>query len=208
MSLIDSTYFVGDIALSNLDEIENTFQDSIDLYEKEILTDLLGYQLYNAFITGIGETTPAQIWLDLRDGAEFTFDFCGNTITKKWNGLINNDKISLIAYYVYYKHRYENLSTTTSINDVQGIPENASKVNDVRKMSYAWNNMMRLYGEFPIIIPFYNRHYVTYSWFDKYSDTYEYYTDEPSAYNFLNANRENYDNWIFDPKNRINEFGI
>jgi hypothetical protein len=114
MSLIDSTYFVGDIALPNLDEVPNTFQDTMDRYEEEILKKLLGYQLYNAFIAGIAvEPTPDQKWLDLRDGAEFTFDFCGETITQKWNGLINTDKVSLISYYVYYQHRYENISTTT-----------------------------------------------------------------------------------------------
>jgi hypothetical protein len=197
MSLIDNTYFVGDIALPNLGEVPNTFQDTMDRYEEESLKSLLGYQLYNAFIAGIAEETPDQKWLDLRDGVEFTFDFCGETITQKWNGLINAEKVSLISYYVYYQYRYENISTTTSINDVQGMPENATKVNDTRKMVYAWDKGLNLYGEI-----------ASWFFFSKYSNTYEFYTDEPSAYNFLNANRADYDNWVFTPLLRLNEFGI
>ena len=198
MSLINQSYFVGDIALPNLDEVSNSFQDTMDRYEEEILKSLLGYQLYKAFIAGIGEVTPDQKWIDLRDGGvEFTFDFCGETITQEWNGLINSDLVSLISYHVYYKYRYENLSTTTSINDVMGIAENATKVNDTRKMVYAWNRVLSLYGEIPI-----------FSGFTKYSDTYEYFTDEPSCFNFINANRADYDNWVFTPLLRLNEFGI
>ena len=198
MSIIDQSYFVGDIALPNLDEVANSFQESMDRYEEEILKSLLGYQLYKDFITGIGEATPDQKWVDLLDGGvEFTFDFCGETITQEWNGLINSDKVSLISYYVYYKYRYENLSTTTSINDVMGIAENATKVNDTRKMVYAWNRGLSLYGEVPMFSGFY-----------KYDATYEYYTDKPSCFNFLNANRTDYNNWVFNPLLRQNEFGI
>ena len=199
MSLIDNTYFVGDIALPNLDEVSNSFQATMNKYEEEVLKSLLGYTLYTEFIAALAGS-PAQKWIDLRDGAEFTFEFCGQTITKKWNGLINSDLISLISYYTYYKYRYENLSTTTSINDVQGIAENATKVNDTRKMVYAWNRGLSLYGETPVFDP---------EWgFNKYSTTYEYYTDEPSAFNFLNANRSDYSDWIFTPLNRHNEFGL
>jgi len=198
MSLIDQSYFVGDIALPNLDEVSNTIQDTIDRYEEECLKNLLGHQLYEAFILGLEEPSPDQEWIDLRDGKEFTFEVDGHTVTEKWNGLINNDRVSLISYYVYYKYRYENLSTTTSINDVQGIAENATKVNDTRKMVYAWNRGIELSGS---ITPWED-------YFYKYDDTYEFFNDLPSAYNFLNANRGDYPNWVFTPLLRYNEFGI
>jgi hypothetical protein len=197
MSLIDESYFVGDIALPNLEEIINTFKDNIERYEKEVLIDLLGRPLYNDFMAGLAAPTVEQKWIDLRDGADFTFEWCGHTVNEHWNGLINDDKVSVISYYIYYKHRYENLSTTTSINDVQGLPENATKVNDVRKMAYAWKQMLELYGELPC------------TWrFNKYDSTYWHYTDKPSAYNFLLANKDDYSNWLFEGKARLNEFGI
>jgi hypothetical protein len=185
-----------------LDEVINTFSGSITRYEEEVLKSLLGYQLYETFIAivDLGEPYPA-IWDDFINGAEFTFEFDGNTITQKWNGLVNTDLISVISYYVYYKYRYENLSTTTSINDVQGIAENAIKVNDTRKMVYAWNKGIELYGELYGRIPEWN-------FFNKYSSEYEFYNDKPSAFNFLNANRTDYPEWVFRPLKRLNEFGI
>lgn len=201
MSLIDNTYFVGDIALPNLDEVSNSFQVTMDRYEEKVLRSLLGHVLYTEYKIAVDAGEPyATKWDDFINGAVFTFEFCGQTITQKWNGLINSDLISLISYYTYYQYRYENLSTTTSINDVQGIAENATKVNDVRKMVYAWDEGLKLYGE----INNYHYKYI----FDKYSSTYEFFNDAPSAYNFLNAKRANYDDWIFSPLNRLNEFGI
>lgn len=195
MTLIDSSYFVGDIQLPNLDEIDNTFDDVIAKYEKEVLTKLLGYRLYNEFIAALGTETPDAKWIDLRDGATFQFDFCGNTIHREWNGLANEELISLIAYYVYYQYRNDTLGTTTSISDVIGIPENAEQINDSRKMTKAWNRGVNLYGLAP-------------KSFDSHSTTYNHYNDIASAYNFLLANQDDYTNWEFTPIYRLNEFGI
>lgn len=198
MSLIDESYFVNDIALPNLDRIENTWQDVMDRYEADILKDLLGYKLYKAFevVIAAGAPYPTE-WDDFINGAEFTFEFCGETVTEYWNGLLNDDKESLISYFVYYDYRNYSISSTTSINDVQGIPENAVKVNDSRKIVNAYNNGLELYGEIPV-----------WCYFHKYDKTYEHYDDKPSAFNFLNANRADYPDWVFLPKIRINEFGI
>lgn len=204
MSLIDNTYFVGDIALPNLNEITNSFDDVRDRYETEILKKLLGYQLYDEFITAIAGT-PEQKWINLKDGVEFTFEYAGQTITQKWNGLINSDLISLISYYVYYMYRNENLSTTTSINDVIGIPENATRVDDAWKVVNAWNRGHGLYGDIRDITSISNTRLLE---FDKFSSTYIHYNDKPSAYNFLLSNRDDYDNWIFEPIGRLNVFGI
>ena len=210
MSLIDSTYFIGDIALPNLDEVSNSFADFITRYETELLKKLLGYTLWKEFTDALDAGSPAQKWVDLRDGAEFSFEFEGVTVTTKWGGLINTDLESVIAYYVYYKYRQINLSTTTSINDVVGLPENATKVNDVRKMAYAWNEMLKLYGDLYSYVPEWmvNTGISQLKWFYKYDSNYQHYNDEPSAYNFILANRTDYDNWVFEPLERLNEFGI
>jgi hypothetical protein len=211
MSLINNTYFVGDIALPNLDEVTNTFQVLMDRYETEILQRLLGFQLHKEFIAALADT-PAQKWIDLRDGAEFTFDFCGNTVTQKWNGLINSAKISLISYYVYYQYRNQNINTTTSINDVRGIPENADRGDDSWKVVNAWNRGHELYGDIDNVTCLTSSIRSTKRpdllEFDKYSADYDFFNDKPSAFNFLNAKRADYDNWVFDPLLRLNVFGI
>jgi len=195
MSLIDKTYFVGDISLPNVDN-NNTLTNAIDQYEEDVLKKLLGYDLYKEFIAEIQGGSPAQKWIDFRDGKEFTFEFDGNTISTKWEGLINANKRSLISYYVYAQYRDNRQSTTTGINDVRGIPENAEKVHDSSKIVSAFNRGIVLYGEVPRY------------WFDKFSTTYEFYNDFPSAYNFLNANRTDYPGWLFEPIERVNNFGL
>lgn len=198
MALINSDYFINDIALPNLEEVQNTFEDVMDRYQEQYMKYLLGYDLYKLFDTTIlGGEPYDQIWDDFINGAEFSFEFCGKTVTQMWNGLVNGEEISLLSYFTYYEYRKNNASTTTSINDVQGLPENAVKVNDVPKRSNAHNKGLELYGEIPL-----------FAGFDKYSDTYEYYNDEPSAYNFLNANRADYPTWRFKPLGRTNSFGI
>ncbi len=198
MPLIDDTYFVGDIALPNVDQVKFSFNDTMDRYQKEVMLSLLGYELYKDFRVAVdaGEPYPTK-WDEFINGAEFTFQFYGKTIVEKWNGLVNTELISLIAYYVYYQYRVISLTTTTAINEVNGIAENAIKAGDQRKMTTSWNNGLRLYGEMCR-----SQH------FDKYSSTYEYSNDRPSAFNFLNANRVNYDNWVFEPFVRLNMFNI
>jgi len=59
---IDSTYFTGEITIPNLDKVGNlaTINAEISFYEKEILIDALGYQLYSDYITNIALGSPAQ----------------------------------------------------------------------------------------------------------------------------------------------------
>ena len=68
MSIIDTTYFVKDISLPNTDANENSIQGFIDLIEPVVLRDCLGEDLKNAFVAGLAEPSPAQKWIDLRDG--------------------------------------------------------------------------------------------------------------------------------------------
>lgn len=78
MPIIDITYFRGRITLGNVatgsDSLADT--DLVDVYipdmETEYLKKALGYPLYKAFVDGLAETTPAQKWLDLKNGKEYT----------------------------------------------------------------------------------------------------------------------------------------
>ena len=198
MSLIDKSYFTGAITVANtnIPEIEGALDAEIVTYEKEILKSLLSVVLYDAFIAGIAVGSPAQKWLDLRDGADFTQDYKGTTITLHWNGLINSDKLSLIAYYVYVKYWQNRQTFTTDVGEIDPRAENASKWNTIDKIVYAWREMRQLYG-------------VTPKGFDKYLDnTHIVYNDLPSAYNFILANVNDYDDWFFEPKAIMNAIGI
>lgn len=210
MSIIDTSYFIRDISIPNVDS-GTRVQDYIDLYEKEVLIDLLGYTLYQEFTTAIAGS-PAQKWVDLRDGAEFSFELNGDTINTKWEGLKNTIKKSLIAYYVYYKLVYDGVIQLTGTGAVVSKNENSEVVDATPLMVNAWNNMVALYGYIPEV-KYYGESYGFYPYdaykiFNKHSDTYPFYNELPSAYNFLNANRDDYDNWVFTPKEYLNRFGI
>lgn len=195
--IIDSTYFIREIKLPNLNQSASLSElnSYIEKYEAEILKDLLGYQLYSDFITAIAEDEPDQKWVDLRDGAEFSFDFGGKTITRKWNGLKNSDKVSLIAYYVWFFYHRKFMQRITETGIATSQSENSVGVSSVLLASHNWNMFLELYGEVPY-------------WFDPYYSTYEHYTDKPSAYNFLLANSDDYDNWIFTKRENVNAFGF
>jgi len=190
---IDSTYFTGEITIPNLDKAANlaTLNADIITYEKEILIDALGYQLYSDYITNIALESPAQKWLDLRDGAEFSFDFCGKTVTRKWIGLENSEKKSLIAYFTYAMSLRNKSQTLTGVGVVVGLAENSQVIDSSRKLVNAWNRFIEQYGEVPEgFNGYYDSHYI-------------HFDDKPTIYNFLVANSADYDDWIYTRREDI-----
>ena len=98
--IIDESYFINDIAIGNTnnDAIVAALNSSIVKREKEALLSIMGYELYDLFINNPTD----QIYLDIVNGKEFSFEFCGKTATRKWIGLANSEKVSLLAYYSYF----------------------------------------------------------------------------------------------------------
>ena len=197
MAFIDNTYFVGEIAVPNqTGTISNATAiiQAIGQYEKEILISLLGYKLYSLLIAdldaeGLPQTQP---FIDLVDGAEFEI----NGILLKWNGLKNSDKQSLIAYYTYYKMIERETVHNSGIGAILAKGEKGNRVSPVNKMINAWDRMRELYGKSPKQFDCIG--YLTTTFFNF----------EPSAHNFLFANKESYPDWRFTPIWGINSFGI
>jgi hypothetical protein len=205
-SFIDSSYFVGEITIQNYSATAQVapIAQAITQYEKEILISLLGYKLYSLLVadcTGVGGVPVTQKYIDLVNGAEFTHSFNGEDITLKWEGLKNTNKLSLIAFYTYYKYVERNVThlagSGTSIKPTEKGWTNASSMN---KMINAWERMRELYGKVPTdykeikSIKGYG-----------YNDVFDC---EPSAYNFLYTNKADYPDWIFTPQWNINAFSI
>ena len=205
MSFIDNTYFVGEINIPNVTDTLTAagLTQAIDQYEKEILISLLGYKLYSLLIADCTNNVPAsQIYLDLVNGVEFDHVYRGETMTLKWEGLKNTALQSLIAYYVFYKYVERDVTRLYSAG-VGASPEGNGwiKVSPVNKLVNAWERMRELYGKIP---PEYNRYYGHNSDIIL-NDT---FNRDPSAYNFLYANKADYPDWIFTPIWNINQFGI
>ena len=138
MAVIDTSYFFGELSIS---QPTATLQMLIDSKEPELLTKLLGYELNKLYITGIAVLpTPAQKWLDLRDGKEYT---TGGGALTKWPGLrftVGTAKKSLVANYVYWHYLFDNITFTTASGQKKSeLPVNALPDH---KMVRAWNEMV------------------------------------------------------------------
>src|ERR1700692_4402122 len=73
MSLIDSSYFIGPLTISQLGQpaVANNLNLFINRAEPQILEAALGYDLWQDFMTGLAQPVIAPQWLALRDGITF-----------------------------------------------------------------------------------------------------------------------------------------
>lgn len=177
MSLIDKTYFTAEINIPDSDY--NNLTALITRYEKEILMKLLGYELWSLVDAYDVSTSPQRI-KDLVEGKEYTV----GDYTIKWNGLKNTDKISLIAYYVFYWYLRNITTQTTTLGETGAKVENASMSSPVQRLSGAWHRLLTLYG-------FSNQDSLI-----------------PSAYNFLSEHESDYTEWVFTDIGSVNSFDL
>ncbi len=176
-NLIDKTYFVHEINIP--DSAYSDLDAYITHYQKELLLKLLGYDLWK-LVDEYDSTNPSastQPVIDLVEGKEYQVS--GYTV--KWNGLKNADKISIIAYYVYYWYVRNKSVMVTPTGTKQAKGENSVPGTAILTVSQAWSRLVRLYG--------YPR-----------QDLYE-----PSVYNFLILHYADYPQWWFTTFTELGE---
>lgn len=220
--IIDESYFINDIAIAGTDNpaILAGLNSSIVKREKEALISVLGYELYEIFIAN----QAVQIYKDILDGKEFSFEFCGKTVTRKWVGLANTEKISLLAYYTYFFYEKDRNEFNSSVGFVKPKVENSVQENPRLKFVNAWNQYVFQKGDFQKVITnkFSGRSFLRRGRrfresvdldqvfaFNKFDlTTYEFLNDDPSLFNFLLANIDDYPTWEFTPEKNINVFDL
>ena len=178
-NLIDSTYFINDIIVPTSSDNSAVLTTFITKYEREVLIKLFGYELYK-LVAAYENPGSTQRIIDIVEGKEYTV---GST-TIKWNGLINDEKISLIAYYVYYYWMRNLASTSSLIGEIISNSDNAINVSIDSKLSYSWHKCFELYGG------------VNNKW------------DSESCYNFLVNNESTYPEWEFKELGSVNLFNL
>lgn len=173
MSLIDATYFKNDINLPS--ETYGNLTGFIAKFEKELLIRLFGYGLYKliAAYDSAHPTETAQRIRDIIEGKEFT----DGDYTYKWNGLVNTEKESIIAYYIYYHVMRDRVSQTSTTGEIIPAHENAEAIEIQAKVQSAWRKMLELIGEIS-----------QGSW-----------TYQNSLYNFMAKNNADYPEWQYEP---------
>lgn len=137
MSLIDQSYFQSELAVAGLSSpaVSANFDRFISKYEKKILRRLLGDQ-YSDFKTAIAIDPIPEPWNELVNGND------------DWMGLVNEDKQSIIANYIYYYWNANLAYQSTSIGTVVPKAENATVVGPARQMVRAWNEMIEWIDDF------------------------------------------------------------
>lgn len=191
-NIIDETYFINEnsIPVTGIDKFDVAIKDSIVLYEEKVLDLLLGYKLrkemkaaYDASVLTESPVTLPEKWNRFINGAEFEYTVNGEVVLDKWIGLKNASKRSLIANYVYFFHRKNNVSQNSGAGETISNTENSTVTSPYVKCFDAWNEMVDLYGEL-----------------DECGNP----IPKPSAYNFLLTNASDYPDWRFTPikKNR------
>lgn len=139
MSLIDITYFNASNFIPQLSLPYNRarLESFINEREPEYLREVMGESLSAAFLAGISvpEVDIQQRWKDLRDGKDYTV----GTYVMRWNGFVNDKKVSPIANYVYYWWNREVASFNTGSGQVLPTVENGTRVSGADKMVRQWN---------------------------------------------------------------------
>jgi hypothetical protein len=146
-NLIDKSYFVNDINLPAgvLQGTPAQIDAYIERYEKECLKMLLGYDLYKALKVEIDSSPQVftTVWDELVNGAEYS----NGGYTQKWNGLVNTDKVSFIAYFVFWNFVRDNVTTYESVGAMTAQSENSKRVSADDLITESWNNFVTLYNE-------------------------------------------------------------
>jgi len=130
MSIISQSYFSSGELTLPIDNI--SVQGYIDTHEPIILKKLLGYTLYAEFIAALDDT-PAQKWIDLRDGETYTDP---DGYTQDYEGIQQ-----IIADYVYFAITSDKESTATATGMMKSEKENSTSIAPINKQAWALNDL-------------------------------------------------------------------
>lgn len=154
MSLIDTSYFIGDLDIAGLSSshVRARVEAFIDKYEPKFLRLLFGELLYADYVAGIaltGEENEAEKAL--------------------WTILQSENLKQAIACYVYYYWLRDKETLTTSQGESKPQTENSTQANSIHKQVRAWNEMVENVG---IIYNYLDLNYTLYT---NWAKSYRYY---------------------------------
>lgn len=120
--LIDKTFFHGQLFIANIDEPDPdnlTYTDLNRLIEKseeEVLSFAFGVKMWLDFKHKYKQDSQnlPQNYKDILKGKEYIKVINGHPQAFYWKGLVQEEeKVSLLAHYVYVVHQKENVTQTT-----------------------------------------------------------------------------------------------
>lgn len=113
------------------------FKDRIEKIETDILKLILGYTLWKEFTDALDAGSPAQKWVDLRDGAEY--EYGGKTY--KYEGVKDFEKpaiYSIILPEITYKMTNVGMQQNLARKDMDGA-DLSKDVDPLEFQANIWN---------------------------------------------------------------------
>ena len=156
MYLIDKTYFVKELTIPNLNEMNSPVLTDINRYidtdVRLVLTNALGYQLFSEFDAqmvqgptgGTLSITADTRWQNLVYGVQYT----GDTGTVKWKGLLYTEGIlpqSPLTSYVYVDWLSNNQTLLTGTGEKVVVAQNAINTSSTQRQTVIWNKFVEQY---------------------------------------------------------------
>jgi len=158
--LIDDTFFIGSIEVSNLDEANSKSLTALNRIIDEkcrllLLSalSLVNFQEMDSFLVNgklpdvpeSPEVDPVPLkWRNLITGCNYTVD----GVTKRWKGLYFTEgtyKGSVLANYCFTFYLEENVSYQSGVGEVKAEAKNARGVNSTQKYTTVWNEFLEMY---------------------------------------------------------------
>ncbi len=165
-------------------EISPEFNAHAENTEAEILKKLLGLDLYDDFIAGLAPSSldyPEQKWIDLLDGAKYTY----NGIKYEWVGM--RKLLTPFIFAMWLRDNYDNYSETgVSVGKV----ENAEMIGPQLRIVTAWNKGYEMAGS------------------GKKYESSKVFNHKNSLYGFLRINITDYSNWVYTDIGYMNRFNL
>lgn len=124
--------------IPNLDKMPNAFAPYVAEKQEELLKSLLGKTLYDSFDAGLNEDYPAEMWVNLRDGDDYLFNYK----TYEWVGMK-----AMLKPYIYSEWLRDTFDSHSGIGVVVGKGDNAKVINPGNRIARGWNAFSDIVGD-------------------------------------------------------------
>ena len=147
--IIDKTYFLsGELFIPNANDgnmgssIESNLDIVIKRYERQLLLDALGVELYNELETAMDDLQNAdQKWQYLVNGTDYTI----SGVKYRWDGLKGKNKDGLLAHYVYCMYLRQDEIDYSTTGMKRNAVENAIRASFTEKYVQSWCAFIKMY---------------------------------------------------------------
>lgn len=110
-------------------------------YEREYLSEVLGYKMAKEFTDAIASNPGSGKWFELWKGVEFTDKFGRLNL---WPGFRNDLDLNPIAMYIFYKWNVNRQTYSSDSGEKVVLTENSEQVTVRGKLVKAWNDMVKM----------------------------------------------------------------